>query len=238
MLRKLKNLQKPNLQEIFRTDTLSVESAIAHLVSALTPVNINWNYIDGHSRIMSAYKGLHSIDVLTHYPASKSGKDGAKYNAELVTVAAPVAFSRTTSVVKVERQTFAYGRNREAAFRIPFVFIENGVIKAYALQAKKHDSMSLDQVAGYCSLIKRYFLDQQYYGMPTDIEFVDASCKPGEKTRSVKKYNLADLELWSDERLLKHLDVVIEALDFIENQALVPKSRRPLKEQSMPLFGD
>ena len=229
---------KPNLIEIFRTDTSTLATAVQSLTAALKATSIGWNYIDSTLRVMAPYKGLHSLDVLTQSLASKKGTDGYRYNEEVARAACPVAFGRTTSPIKLSKPKFRYGKGRSAAFRIPFVFVEGGVVKSYTLQPRKNAPMKMDQWAGYATVVKRYLLDSEFYGERVDVELVDVSVDNPGHERTAKVYSLADVDLWTDDQLNHKFDVISEALDFIESNNLIKQVRRPLRESSMPLFGD
>ncbi|MEM9279420.1 MAG: hypothetical protein AAGA76_12665, partial [Pseudomonadota bacterium] len=207
----------PNVIEIIRTDTSTVESAIAHLIEALKSSGVTWNYLDGTKRIKSAYKGLHSINTLTAISESKLKRPGQVHNIELVKLVAPLAFGRKTQVFDLSPRHFQYADNRSAAYRLPFFFSEDGVVKAFGLQFRKNGRLSNEQIAGYASIVKRFLLETEFYDMPADIEFIDCGVPAGSEDRVATKYSLIDLDLWTDEKIQSHMEVVVEALRFIED---------------------
>lgn len=228
----------PNLIEIICADTSTTESAIAHLSVALRPAKVHWNYIESVQRIKFAYKGLHSLEQLTAGLRSKAGTDGHRYNKEVTELAAPLAFGRNTHVVDLSPRKFAYAGDRKAAYRLPFFFVEQGIVKAFCLQPRKSGKLTIDQVGGYATVVKKFLLDTEFFGERVDLEFVDLGSPDGKGPRSVDHLCLDDLMLWSEEKLEAHLNVVAEALRFIEDNEIIESKRRPLKVPDLPLFGD
>ena len=226
----------PNLPEIFRTDTNSVESAVAHLMSALTPSGVTWNYLDSVKRVKSAYQGLHNLDVLTNYTASHQKRPGYKSNRIVTELACPIAFGRNTQVNNLSPRKLPYQGERFASYRIPFFFVENGIVKVYFLQTRKNGSFQYDQICGMATAVKLHLLDTEFYGENVDIEVVDLGVPIDSSERAVRVFTMDDLELWSESKLNDHFHVIVEALEFIEAENLVPQRRRPLKDKEFPLF--
>jgi len=84
---------------------------------------------------------------------------------------------------------------------------------------------------------KRYLLDTEFYGQPADVEYVDLSEDPTTEQRSVNRYSLSSLKLWSDERLRDRLTLISEALDEVGKMGVVkPRRRISRPDSDMPLF--
>jgi len=176
--------------------------------------------------------------LLTDGCASEKTKIGRKSNTEVVTLAAPVAFDRVTQVIDLSPRRFPFGIERRAPFRIPFFFVEAKIVHAYFLQPRKSASPTFDEMGMIAAIFKQHLLDTEFFGLKTDIEFVDVGVSPGESERSLKVYRLSDLSVWDNGRVGKRLTMIGEALDIIEKD--VALTRRPkariVPDPEMPLF--
>lgn len=225
-----------SLPEIARIDTSTEESAIAHIVSALTPSDGGFNYLDATKRIKVAYNGLHRLDLLTQITQANAAKVGQVYNVQVVKLAAPNAFNRKTKVVEIGPRKFHYGEGRDASYRAPFFFLENGVVKLYYLQPRKNTIFSRGNYELYVSIVKKFLLDTEFFGEHTDVEIVDVSEKAKGQGRTLQTFSMSDFEVWSDAKIASHLNVVLKALEFVERENLISRQRRPLKDKDLPLF--
>ncbi|QFY59874.1 hypothetical protein FZ934_05165 [Rhizobium grahamii] len=225
-----------SLPDIVRVPSFNEDAAIAYVVAELEQSGHGFNYLDASKRVKAAYKGLHDIKHLTMPQGISKNKVGQKANLELVSLAAPISFGRRTNVFDLEARRFHYGEDRSASYRIPFFFSEQNVIKAYYLQPRKGTPLTLDQVGLYASIVKKFLLDQEFYGESVEVEIVDVAEREKTKGRSTKVYGLSNLDIWNDDRINSHLRVVRAALDYIEAQNLVTRRRRPLKDRDLPLF--
>lgn len=88
----------------------------------------------------------------------------------------------------------------------------------------------------FASIVKKYLLDTEFYDEKVDIEFVEVAERVQKNGRQLKVYNVADVEILDDAAIERHLSIVREALTVIENEKLVTKKRRPLKDKDLPLF--
>lgn len=229
-------MHSPSLPEIVRVDSSSLPSAIAHLVSFLDPGGGTFNYLESTKRTRKAYQGLHNLQLLTACRPSQTGKVGLCHNIDVVKLAAPLSFGRKTSVFDLPHRKLPYGAGRFASYRLPFFYVEKGIVHAYFLQPRKNTHFTVEQYGLFATLVKRNLLDTEFYGERVEIDFVDVSRKDGDKERTVRQYGLGDLKEWSEHRVRNHFQVVSEALRIIENERLVKKVRRPLRDKELPLF--
>jgi hypothetical protein len=225
-----------SLPDIIRISTLSEDAAINHIVAELDGSGGVFNYIDATKRIKSAYKGLHRLDSLIAVPPSRMEEVGQCHNIEVVKLAAPLAFGRTTNVFDLGGRFFAYGEARQASYRAPFLYTESGTVKLCYLQPRKSGGLSFDQASLYISIVKKFLLDSEFYGEKVDVEVVDVAQRIEGRGRVLRTFDLSSVEIWSDDKIAQHLKVVRLALDFIETQGLVKKKRRPLKDRDLPMF--
>ena len=197
-----------------------------------------WNYRNGTKITKASYKGLHRLDLLLAGCEKEKTKQGRKSNRELVELAAPLAFGRSTQVFDLPARRFHFGRDRNAAYRIPFFFVENGIIKVYFLQPRKNNGPNIDELGMIATIQKRYLLDTEFYGNPVDVEFVSLGSSMEGGPRVLGSYSLEKLKLWSDKRLADRLTAISEALDIIDNEGLVSERRRIWRrpEPEMPIF--
>jgi hypothetical protein len=163
---------------------------------------------------------------------------GRTANAEVVRAAAPFAFDRDTQVFDLTQRRFTFGRDRYAGYRIPFLFVENGIVHVYYLQPRKGAGPDIDELGMVGTIVQKYLLETEFFGLKTDVEFVDVGVLPGEKERSPRKYSLSDLPLWSEKRLSNRLTMISQALDIAsESERIVRRPHNsPRPEPDMPLF--
>lgn len=229
-------MHSPSLPEIVRVDSTSLDSAVSHLLSFLDPAGGNFNYLESTKRTRKAYQGLHNLSLLTAGVPSQFTKVGFAYNIEVVRLAAPLSFGRITSVFDLPHRKLPYGAGRLASYRVPFFYVEKGVVRAYFLQPRKNTHFTIDQYSMFSSILKKHLLDTEFYGEKVDVDIVDVSRNADEKERSIKQFSLSDLTPWADSVIQEHFRIVSEALRVIENEKLVNKVRRPLKDKELPLF--
>lgn len=231
----MSRLVTPPVAELIRTPSTSVDEAVRSLCG-FYEIDAKVNFLTSTKAIKSAYRGFHNINALL--AAFDKKFLGSAANRNVVQLAAPIAFNRSTQVFDLPPKKFPFGRDRLASYRIPFFFVEDGIVKCYFLLPRKGPYLNFDQVCGCATIHKRYLLDQEFYGEKTDLEIVDISAREKGGPRELRVWNTADLQFWSDDRLMKHLTVVSEALDRIENEALVKKNKRTrlLRDPELPLF--
>jgi hypothetical protein len=189
--------------------------------------------------IKQAYKGFHVLPHLLAGCMAERTKQGRSSNSEIIRLAAPLAFGRRTQVFDLPRRQFEYGREFRSSYRIPFFFTENGIVKLYFLQPRKGEEAALtfDQLGMVAAIHKRFLLDVEFYGMPCDVEYVDLACAPDEKHRSVTRHALADISMWSEDRLENRLSLIVEGLQLAyDSKKIAERVRFHRPEADMPLF--
>jgi len=140
------DLPTPAVPDLARIPGSTVSEAVAWLL-AYYDVMVPWNYRSGTRCVKGAYRGLHNLQQLLAGCDCEKIDQSRKSNREIVTLAAPLAFGRSTQVFDLPRQRFSFGQRRFAGYRIPFFFVEGGVIKLYFLQPRKGTSPTYDQLA-------------------------------------------------------------------------------------------
>lgn len=231
-------LPTPALPDLARMTGSTVEEAASYWINYFNMVSVPWSYRAGTRCVKDAYQGLHKLKQLSAGCEIEKNKIGREANKDFVQLAAPVAFGRSTQVFDLSRRQFPFGRGRRAAYRVPFFFVENRVVKLYFAQPRKHAGLSLDQFSFVATVHKHYLLDTEFFGLPVDVEYVDVSAPAKGEERKLHTFNLSSLDLWSDERLADRLTLISESLDAAASSGLiVPRKRhqRPV-DPSMPLF--
>lgn len=196
-----------------------------------------WNYRTGTRAIRAAYKGLHRLDSLLDACRHEKTRQGRISNSEIIQLAAPKAFGRSTQVFDLPPSKFSFGRTRRAAYRIPFFFVEDRVVKLYYVQPRKEHGPSFDQLGMVAKVHKKYLLETEFYDQPANLEYVNLGALEKKGPRVVRTHSLDNLNLWTDKRLEDRLTLISEALDKMEEKGIVKSRRRPARpEPEMPLF--
>lgn len=231
-------LPTPPLPELVRADATSVDAAVSWFRGYYETPPVPWNYTHGTKCVKQAYKGLQSIKLLTAGCENIKNKVGQISNKQVVTLAAPLAFGRSIQVFDLPRRQFRFGRDRRCGFRVPFFFVEDGLIRLYFLQPRKCVALTMDELGMLATIHKRYLIDTEFYGEPVDIEYVDVSLNPESNRREVRKYCLEDLQLWSEAALRSRLTTLAEALHILETDKALSAKRRiaPRPDPELPLF--
>ena len=231
-------LTTPPLADVIKADTTSVETAITSLMEFYDPAGGGgwFNYLRAIKAVRTAYHGVHRLDLLEATTPSEKKRVGYKANQDVISLASPLAFGRTTQTFYLSGRRFPFGRERYASYRIPFFFIEGKIVKLYFLQYRKNYFLTADDYAGLYTVHKRFLLDQEFYDLQVDVEYVDCGAIEKDGPRSLRSHNSASFEMWSVVRLDDHLALVSLARDEIERRQLKVKRIRPLKDITLPLF--
>jgi len=230
-------LVTPSVPDLACVQGETVDQAVEWLTHYYEDDGCPWNYRTGTKSIKAGYRGLHRLDLLVASSAQERTKQGRISNAEIIRLAAPMAFERSTQVFDLPPRQFAFGRTRRAAYRIPFFFVEGGIVKLYYIQPRKQHGPTFDQLGMIAKIHKKYLLDTEFFGQASDVEYVNLGAEEKKGPRIVRSYSLDKLRLWSDERLETRLTLISEALDKMEDRGIVQSRRRAARpEPGMPLF--
>jgi hypothetical protein len=230
-------LPTPPVPDLARVKGDTVVEATEWLVEFYNTEGAPFNYRRGTRIVRDAYKGLHRLHVLEAGCAAERTVVGRVSNRDVVRLAAPLAFERTTQVFDLSPRRFHFGQDRSAAYRVPFFFVEHGVIHVYFLQPRKGAGLEFGDLCMVATIVKKYLLDIEFFGQRCNIEFVDVGAPEGKK-RVARRFNLGDMDLWSDERLADRLTLLSEALDAATSSGRIESRRRMYRrpEPEMPLF--
>jgi len=233
-----RKLPTPPIPDLARAKGGSVAELADWFVDYFNQGGAPFNYRRATRAVRAAYKGVHRLHLLTAGCVAEATAIGRTANSDVVRSAAPFAFGRTTQVFDLSPRRFAFGKDHHAGYRIPFLFVENGVVHVYYLQPRKSEGPDFDELGMVGTIVKKYLLDTEFFGLKTDVEFVDVGVRPTEKERFPRKYSLSDLRLWSDRRLANRLTMISEALEIVANGDQVVRRPRvyPRPEPDMPLF--
>lgn len=227
----------PPVPDLARVQGATVAEAVEWLIRYYNTESAPFNYRRGTRIVRAAYRGLHQIHLLTAGCEREPTPIGKQSNRDVVRLAAPFAFGRRTQVFDLSPRRFHFGQNRSAAYRIPFLFVENDIVHIYYLQPRKGAGLNLDELCMVATIVKTYLLDTEFFGLRCDVEFVDVGAPDG-KERTARRFDLSTMSLWSDRRLADRLTLLSEALDRAAASGRIEKRHRTYRrpEPEMPLF--
>jgi hypothetical protein len=234
----IRRLPTPPIPDLARAKGSTVAELADWFVRYFNETGAPFNYRRATRAVRAAYKGIHQLHLLTAGCTAEATAIGRTANSDVVRSAAPFAFGRTIQVFDLTSRRFVFGRDHHAGYRIPFLFVENGVVQVYYLQPRKSEGPDFDELGMVGTIVKKYLLETEFFGLKADVEFVDVGALPGKKERSPRKYSLSDLRLWSERRLSDRLTMIAEALDLVGNGDRVVRQPRAhhRPEPDMPLF--
>jgi hypothetical protein len=233
-----RELPIPPVPDLARARGFTVSEVAEWFVQYYNSYGGPFNYRSATRGVRAAYRGITHLHLLTALCSAEKTAIGRSANTEVVTLAAPLAFGRNLQVFDMPPQRFQFGRDKFSAYRVPFFFVERGVVHVYYLQPRKRAALDLDQLGMVATIVKRFLLETEFFGHPCDVEFVDVSAPIGSDARWLRSYSLSDLPLWSDRRLTDRLTIIAEALDLVVSSGRVERRHRPrhAPDPSMPLF--
>lgn len=232
------DLPTPPVPDLARAKGETVSALVDWFVEFYNRKPVNFNYRVATRSVRLAYKGIHQLHLLTAACMGVTSSVGRASNIDVVNYAGPFAFGRSTQVFDLSRRRFAFGRDRFAAYRIPFFFVESGIVYVYYLQPRKSAGLEFDEFGMVATIVKTYLLDTEFFGLRSNVEFVDVSAPASTKVRLAQKFSLDTLPLWSEKRLTDRLTMISEALDIVTESGLVVRRRRvrPSPDPEMTLF--
>ena len=124
-------LPTPPVPDLARVLGETRDEVVRWLLDYYNAKGASFNYLCATRVVKQSYKGYHSLPQLLAGCDTEKSKQGKKSNREVVSYAAPVAFSRSLQVFDLPRRQFEFGRDRKSSFRTPFFFLENNCIKLY-----------------------------------------------------------------------------------------------------------
>jgi hypothetical protein len=202
---------------------------------------VNWNYRCGTRVIKAAYKGLHNLPLLVAGCDAQREGQGRTSNREIVNLVAPQAFGRSTQVFDLPPRKFTFGRDLYSSYRIPFFFTEGGIVKIFFLQPRKGTgdfaALSMEQLGMIAAIHKQYLLDVEFYGLDSDVEYIDLAYDSKSKDRLVRSYNLKEIDIWSEKKLQNRLSLIVQGLHIAyESKRIEERVRISRPDPSMPLY--
>lgn len=159
------SVSTPPVPDLARAKGNSVDELVDWFIEFLNRRGAPFNYRTANRAVRAGYRGVHKLHLLTAAAHAEKTAVGRSANAEVIEHAAPLAFGRATQVFDLSPRRFTFGQNRSAGYRIPFLFVEDGVVKVYFLQSRKSAGLDFDEFSMLATIVKRYLLDTEFYGL-------------------------------------------------------------------------
>lgn len=235
-------LRTPPVLVLAQVPTGSIEEAADWLKKQYyeKEYTATFNYLISHKSINLAFKGA-SSDLILQGVRSDPNVLGRLQNEEALSPVIPHITGRRTYIISAKRLTgklYAISQDRAAAFRISSVYVENRKVRTFLLQPRKGLHMTDDQYGCLARMIHDGFLAQEFAGEPFDQDIFDVSEPVLRQGRVLRRYQMSNLDMWSEIRLAHHLTVIIKAIEFLESTGVQPTVRasRPYIVPDLPLF--
>jgi hypothetical protein len=228
----------PPVPELARLGGNTPDEVVEELVRYYNRGSAVFNYRTATRATLVSYKGLHDLRLLTTGADKERTNVGKKSNSEVIQLAAPLAFGRRTQVFELPPRQFVFGRDLYSSYRIPFLFVEDSVVKVYFLQPSSGRRLLRRELGMIASIVKTYLVDTEFYGQSADIEVVDLGRPSGSPDRAITQDRFETIELWPEKQLEDRLSLIAEALDVVRRSERIMRRPRGMRrpEPGMPLF--
>jgi len=150
---------------------------------------------------------------------------GRKQNSEVSELVWQAAQGRSFMCHDLSPRKF-YIQKEQAIFVRPlFYFVENGVVKILWLQPRRRYGLSVNQLGILGSVIRHTFLVDDW--AEATVQILDCSCPEGGSARALQMYEIEDLPILPDDKLLAAFEILLTAYNELVQSGYQRPVRRP-----------
>jgi len=223
------------LIDIFRltkaTDLTTEKAVVEYLKSKAG----GFNYNRSATFTEKAYGGYPHLDSL-YSQCEGDGTSIAKvHNAKVLRQTAPLSVGRKIQTFPFPKRRYTVAPGINSSMGPQFFFVESETVKLLYIHARNSHRADLKDFAGLAWALKQDVLDEDFFGQPSDVEFINVD-KRGE-TPHTEVYSLKDLEAHLKEDPQITLARFTRVFSKIREQGLAGeliKRRRPRPENPQP----
>lgn len=225
----------PMLIDIFRltqsTDMATQKAIIDYLKSKAG----GFNYNRSATFTEKAYGGYRNLDSLFSQCEGDGTSIAKVHNTKVLKATAPLSLGRNIQTFRFPKRKYTVAPGIKSSLGPQFFFVENGVVKLLYIHARNSHRADLKDFAGLAWALKQDVLDEDFFGQPSDIEFINVDKRGSVSTTEV--YSLSDLEVHLMEDPQTTLGRFTRAFNNIKQSGLageIVRRRRPQAEYPHP----
>ena len=222
------------LIDCFRLTEPSELKTTANIIDHVKRKAGGFNYNRSATFTRKAYQGYRNFESLYRQCEGADPSVARINNTKVLKETAPLSTGRKIQTFDFPRRKFKLAPNIEAALGPQFFFTENGIVKLLYIHARNGFRASLKDFAGLAWALKSDVLDEDFFGQPSDIEFIDIDKRTD--SPSVNIYSLKDLEGYRTEDPSITLARFLKCFSKVREEELAGEiaSRQPAHRDTHP----
>jgi hypothetical protein len=228
-------LRLPAPQDIVRLLRSTVEET-AGVLKGYYEQQPAWNYGPARAMARPVYSGELSLSAATERCRNGGNPLGRHSNAEVAEHIWTAAQGRSFQCHPLGPRPFGIRRDLSILIDPTFFFVENGQVKLFWLQPRRHFSPSLEGLGTLAAMIRMTFADDFD---DFDLELLDLSVPDGESQRVSRIYCFSALPLLGEDAVATALQRFADAYDKVREMGVTRPARRPRRPDDRagePLF--
>lgn len=220
------------LIDVFRLTERTENKTTENLVKYLKSPSGGFNYQRAATYSKSAFSGCPVTESFFASCEKDKSSNALIHNGLVLRQIAPLAVGRNVKAFKLPRSKFALSADYHSNLGPQFFFTEDGVVKVAYIHARNNYRAGMKDFAGLGWAIKKRILDDDFFGLPSDVEFMDVD-KSG-KVHTVETYNLKRLEPYLAEDPNVTVARFVRCFKRICEQELAGELRKPKRKIIVP----
>lgn len=229
----MKPIKAPMLLDVFRLTAPSEKQTVANIIRHKETPAGGFNYGRSATFTEKAYSGYRDFRALFSQCEGDGTSIAKVHNTKVLRLTAPLSQGRAIQTFPFPKRAITLAPGIQSSLGPKFFFVENGLVKLHYIHARNSFRASLKDFAGLGWAIKQEILDQDFFGQPSDVEFINVDKRDG--TSSVEVYNLGDLLPHLKESPEKTIARFVKCLRHVDENSLAKeRTRRKPKDKPSP----